>query len=137
MRFGPRRRASLGVVAAITAVAVLLGLLLWWLMTSALRIPHWFTLLPVFLWVVLCLGGFSLAAYLLGFPRLYLYGALFALVFTTLELINVAALRTLPTIAAGLVILVIGLVLFARFLRQYPQPAQIPPEEETHDPHGA
>jgi hypothetical protein len=134
VRFGPQRQASLRVVGAITGLALLVGLAMWWLLTSALHLPNWISLLPVVLWVVMCLAGFSLAAYLLGFWRLYLYGILFALIFTTLELIRVGALRTLPTIAAGLGILASGLVLFARFLRKYPLPPQSPGEEESDGP---
>ena len=135
VRFGARRKTSLRVMAGLIGLAVLVGLGMWWASASLLDVPAP-SLLPVILWVVLSLGSFSLAAYLLGFPRLYLYGLFFVAVFTTLELIPTPALRTLPTIAAGAVILLIGSLLFARFLRNYPLPV-IPDIEETHGPHRA
>jgi len=129
VRYGPQRRASLRIIAGLTGLAVLLGLALWLISAAAMRIPAG-SLLPVVLFAVLALGGFGLAAYLLRLPRLYLYGFLYALAFVALELTGIKVIRTLPALAGGLVILTVGLVYLARFLRQTPLPDI--PQEETH-----
>jgi hypothetical protein len=79
-------------------------------------------------WVVNVLVVFGLAAYLMGFERFYLYGILYAVPvplwltahrWTDIDL-GVAAFA----VPASIMILV-GAVLFARFLRDYPIPEEV------------
>ena len=79
-------------------------------------------------WVVNVLVVFGLAAYFMGFERLYLYGILYAVPvplwltshrWTDIDL-GVAAFA----VPAGIMIL-IGAVSFVRFLRDYPIPAEV------------
>ncbi len=98
VRFGARRKASLRSVGIIVGAAVLVGLLVWAIYAGAARIPRWTALFPVFLWVAVSLGGFSLAAYLLGLPQQYLYGLLYAYGFASLEQIQAPVTRALPVL---------------------------------------
>ncbi len=69
---------------------------------------------------------FSVIGYMNDYARLYLYGFLFGLgyvVSTTLQDITGNPFYW-PWALAGLVAVVIGLILFARFLRDYPLPSE-------------
>lgn len=121
VRYGPRRTASLRSVSAIIGSALLVGLLAWIIYTASSRALRWTTILPVLLWVVVSLSGFSLAAYLLGVPQLYLYGLLYAVGFGSLEIIQIPVTRALPVLGCGLLITAVGIVRFVRFLRRYSQ----------------
>ena len=119
VKYGVRRKASLRSVGLIIGSALLVGLLVWVIYTALALIPHWTTILPVILWVVVSLSGFSLAAHLVGMPQLYLYGLLYAFGFASLELIQSPVTRALPVLGCGLLIITVGTVRFVRFLRKY------------------
>jgi len=125
VRFGARRKASLKTIGVIIGTALLVGLLVWVVFTAIARIPHWTTLLPVFLWVAGSLAGFGLAAYLLDIPQFYIYGLLYAFGFASLELIPYPITRALPVLGCGLLITAVGAVRFIRFLRKYPPMEQM------------
>lgn len=126
VRYGMRHSASLRSVGIIIGSALLVGLLVWIIYTAAARIPHWTTILPVLLWVVVSLSGFSLVAHLIGMPQLYLYGVLYAFGFSSLELIQSPITRALPVIGCGLLIIAMGIVRFVRFLRKYSRAETLP-----------
>ena len=126
VKFGARRKANLRLVSAIIGSALLVGLLVWVIYTASSHIFRWTTILPVLLWVVVSLSGFSLAAYLLGMPQLYLYGLLYAVGFASLELIQIPVTRALPVLVCGLLIIAMGIARFVRFLRKYPRVEQMP-----------
>jgi hypothetical protein len=67
-------------------------------------------------------GIFSLIGFMNDYPRLYLYGALFGLgyVLSTYIQDQNGTLFYWPWAAAGAVAAVIGLVIFVRFLKDYP-----------------
>jgi len=135
VRFGPRRRARLNRLRAVILLSVLviaalflaglgmqnhwLGRPEWWLIG---RIPMASAMVTLNFLVV-----FSLMAYLMDFSRLYLYGVLFALQ----EVLGVA-LRELAGVDIGFlvgsalsaaIVLLMGIVVFVRFLGEYPLPA--------------
>ena len=128
VKFGSKRKAKVKGVVAITFVILLLGLFvgaLWWggIKTG---LPEWVAGIPLppVIWMVLLITGFSLAAYFLDFSRLYLYGVLYAISLPTRIILKQnPALGSISLIAyfvSGSVMVLIGAVLFTRFLRKYP-----------------
>ena len=128
VKFGSKRKAKVKGVVAMTFVILLLGLFvgaLWW---GGVRtgLPEWVAVPPV-IWMVLLITGFSLAAYFLDLSRLYLYGVLYAISLPTRIILKQnPALGSISLIAyfvSGSVMVLIGAVLFIRFLHDYPLPA--------------
>jgi hypothetical protein len=132
VRYGPERKQRIKRLAIGMAIIFLLTLALFGMTVSAiyfrepifsgpiewsfpLDIVH--TAAAIFIFAI-----FSIIAYMNEYPRLYLYGFLFGLGYimsTTLQDITGNPLYW-PWAVAGLVAVVIGLVLFVRFLRDYP-----------------
>jgi hypothetical protein len=135
--FGPARRARfrwLNVLLLAVLVAGLVVSLLWMSLNDA---PQWMLVPPIVLaFSAIMLVTFSVAAYLLDFNRLYIYGVLTALSFIVGEWLYVQAgvpHHGLPItfgISAGVMMLT-GLVTFIRFVRETPIPAQEPGIGET------
>jgi len=128
IKVGPRRRRKLGKVRIVLGASVLLGLLCF-IAAVYLREtpPEWLKLAFPAVWAVNCLVVFSLMAYFLDFPRLYLYGVLYASPLSLDSLLHRAVGSDLTFIAFGvpaLVILSIGVALLVGFLRRYPMPAE-------------
>jgi hypothetical protein len=128
VKFGSKRKAKVKGVAAMTFVILLLGLFvgaLWWGGTKT-GLPEWVAGIPLppVIWMVLLITAFSLAAYFLDFSRLYLYGVLYAISLPTRIILKQnPALGSISLIAyfvSGSVMVLIGAVLFIRFLREYP-----------------
>ena len=126
VKFGPKRKNRLSWVMVILFISVLVGAGVF-LAALALRSnrPEWLNaalFLPA-AWVVNAMVVFSLGAYFLDFSRLYLIGVMYALavpldiVFRQLTDID---LSFIAFGAPAMVILIVGLVVFARFLREYP-----------------
>jgi hypothetical protein len=69
---------------------------------------------------------FSVMAYSLMAPRYYLYGALLGAAMTLTGMINDQGewIDSLPMMLAGLVMIFVGALVFGRFIRQYPLPAE-------------
>jgi len=91
--------------------------------------PEWLNpaLVPGAAWAVNCIVVFSLGAYFLDLPRLYAYGVLFAITVPLDILVRKLVYLDLSFVAFGvpaLVILVVGTVIFIRFLRDYPKPVE-------------
>lgn len=113
------------ILVGLNAVLFVLGLLAAFALGGASGVSiSWRNLLPVLLGLFL-LAGFSIAAYLLDFPRLYLYGALLFVATPMgewLYLYHGAAHHGYPIafgITAGIMI-VTGLVIFVRLLINNP-----------------
>jgi len=73
---------------------------------------------------IFILGIFSLLGYMNDYPRMYLYGTLFGFGYILSTYIQDQT-RTLfywPWAISGLVVAIIGLTLFSRFLQKYPIP---------------
>jgi hypothetical protein len=69
---------------------------------------------------------FSLIGYMNEYARLYLYGFLFGLGYVVSTVLQDMTGNPLywPYALAGLIAAVIGIILFIRFLRDYPQPQE-------------
>jgi hypothetical protein len=130
VKFGPKRKAKLSWVRVILFISVLVGA---GVFGAALAMrtnrPEWLNGTFVFpaAWMANAMVVFSLGAHFLDFSRLYLIGVMYALpvpldiVFRQLTDID---LSFIAFGAPAMVILIIGLVVFARFLREYPLPTE-------------
>jgi hypothetical protein len=130
VRFGPKRKAKLNWVRVILLISVLAGA---GVFVAALAMrgnrPEWLNGTFVFpaAWMVNAMVVFSLGAYFLDFKRLYLIGVMYALPVPLDIMFRKVADIDLSFIAFGIpamVILIVGLVVFARFLREYPLPTE-------------
>lgn len=126
VRFGPKRKAKLNWVRVILFISVLVGagVFVAGLATSANR-PEWLNATLIFpaAWMVNAIVVFSLGAYFLDFNRLYLIGVMYALPVPLDIMFREFTDIDLSFIAFGVpavVILLIGTVVFIRFLRDYP-----------------
>jgi hypothetical protein len=126
VRFGPKRKAKLNWVRVVLLISVLAGAGVF-LVALAMRTnrPEWLNAAFFFpaAWIVNVIVVFSLGAYFLDFSRLYLIGVMYALPVPLDILFRKFADMDLTFIAFGapaMVILIIGLIAFARFLRDYP-----------------
>ena len=130
VKFGPKRKRKLTKVKVVLLISVLMGAVLFVVtLFSMHNRPEWLNPALVLgaAWVVNCIVVFSLGAYFLDLPRLYAYGLLFAIPVPTDILLHKLTDLDLTFIAFGvsaLVILVIGTVMFVRFLRDYPLPTK-------------
>ena len=126
VKFGPKRKAKLSWVRVILFISVLVGAGVF-VAASAMRgnRPGWLNaaFFAPAAWVVNAIVVFSLGAYFLDFKRLYLIGVMYALAVPLDILFRQFSDIDLSFIAFGIpamVILIIGLVVFVRFLRDYP-----------------
>jgi hypothetical protein len=126
VKFGPKRKARLNWVRVVLFISVLVGAGVF-VAGLAMRMnrPEWLNaaFFAPAAWVVNAMVVFSLGAYFLEFNRLYLIGVLYALPVPLDIMFRKFADIDLTFIAFGVpaaVILIIGLVVFARFLRDYP-----------------
>jgi len=126
VKFGPKRKAKLSWVVVILFISVLVGAGVF-LVASAMRgnRPGWLNaaFFAPAAWVVNAIVVFSLGAYFLDFNRLYLIGVLYALAVPLDILFRELTDIDLSFIAFGapaMVILITGLVVLVRFLRDYP-----------------
>jgi hypothetical protein len=140
VKFGPKRKGRLSWVRLILALSAGLGLAVF-LVTPAARSPGegWLNVrvLGPALWVVNCIVVFSLGAFLLDFRRLYLIGVLYAIaVPIDLLMSRLAGIDAsyLAFGAPGLIVTAMGLVVLARFVRDYPLLVEGPASQGV--PHG-
>ena len=135
VKFGPKRKAKLNWVRTVLFLSVLviaalflagLGVKNHWLQRPEWGLIGRTSIASAFV-TLNFLVVFSVMAYFMEFKRLYLYGVLFALQ----EVVGVG-LRELADVDIGffigsavsaVIVLLIGTVVFVRFLRQYPLPA--------------
>jgi drug/metabolite transporter (DMT)-like permease len=127
VKFGPKRKRKITKSRIILLISVVAGLTVFLIASVFIQSnPANRSILLLFApvaWVVNSVIIFSLLAYYMDFTRLYLYSVLFALPlpvdiaikqFTNLNLSLVAF--AVP----GIAMLIVGTVLLARFLRDYP-----------------
>ncbi len=126
VKFGPKRKAKLNWVRVVLFISVLAGAVAF---VAALDMrtnrPEWLNATLIFpaAWMVNAIAVFSLGAYFLDFNRLYLIGVMYALPVPFDIMFRKLAGIDLSFIAFGvpaMVILIMGLVVFTRFLRDYP-----------------
>ena len=144
VKFGPQRKAKMKNFRAVLFLSVLLGvimLILGWAAFTGNGLPWWVTEipLPLYVWPLQTIIVFGLGAYFLDVTRFYAYGVLYGLPFPlgillveNTDLTVLGSMAITFGVAAG-VMMLIGAVLFVRFLRKYPLPAEGPPLEGALD----
>ncbi len=143
VEFGPQRKSRLRRVRVVLFLSVLMGVLmfLWGLGAWSGRLPYLLAELPIpaYVWAVQCVVVFGVAAYFMDVTRFYFYGVLYALPFPLGILLahNTALTGTLSMAitfgTAGGIPVLIGVVLFVRFLRRYPLPVEGPSRRGMSD----
>lgn len=136
VRFSEKRIAKIKKTVGILFVFLFLGIVVFILFSIGI-IPHRWIIkgiqIPPILWAAASIIGFSLAAYSLDIKRYYFYGILFAipLPFHVFLKYNpkFSHMSLIMFFISGVIIVVIGILLLLRFLRDYP----IPSEEEGYD----
>jgi len=131
VKFGPKRKRKIRKSRIILLGSVLAGAIVFVAAALVIRSypagrPKLLLLLPA-AWVANAVIVFSFLAYYLDCTRLYAYGVLFALPVSVDMVVKEFAGVNLSPIAfavPGMVMLVIGMVLLTRFLRDYPFPAK-------------
>ena len=138
VKFGPRGKTRRRKAAVLLAISVLVGALVFIVTSLGLK-GNLSDGLPLHLvvpaaWALNMLVLFSLGAYFLDYDRLYLIGVLYALAVPLLIWLDEFAGIKLGFIALAVpagIILIVGLVVLVRFLRDYPLPAEETPPAET------
>jgi hypothetical protein len=129
--YGPKGKARKTKTTITLAVSVLVGLVAFVIagLSAKGNLPQSLPadlLLPA-IWVGNMIIVFSLAAYFLHFTRLYLIGVMFAIAVPLDIVLTELTQRDLTPVAFGvpaMVILVVGVLVLARFLRKYPKPSE-------------
>jgi hypothetical protein len=134
VKFGPKRRAKIRVVRLILGGSVVLGLALFafalaggfrWLA----RINLDGGVIVAFFWVANVFVVFGIGAYFLDYRRLLVIGAMYASAVPVDILIDrLWGVDASPLAfgVPGLLVILMGLAIFARFLRDYPLPEDTP-----------
>jgi len=123
VKFGPQRKAKLKKTRAVLFLSALLGVI-----TFVLRATwniEWAAIpIPAYVWAVQAIVVFGLGAYFLDVSRFYAYGVLYAIPvpvdIVLLQNTGLPGFMFLPFGVSGVVMVLIGAVLFIRFLRDYP-----------------
>lgn len=146
VKFSPRRKAKVRNVRVVLFLSALLGVVTLFIGLSPgpTSVPEWAAHMPLaaYIWVMQVLVVFSIGAYFLDVPRFYLYGVLYAMPFPAAIALDESGIVASGKVAfpltfgasAGIMILV-GLGLFVRFLREHPLPTE-PRLEELRDVNG-
>jgi len=126
VRFGPQRKTKLKKTRAVLFLSVLLGVIT--LVLRAMWNVEWAAIpIPAYVWAVQAIVVFGLGAYFLDVSRFYAYGMLYAIPLPVgvvlLQNTGLPGLMFLPFGVSGGVMVIIGVALFIRFLREYPLPA--------------
>jgi hypothetical protein len=126
VKFGPQRKAKLKKTRAVLFLSALLGVIMFVL--RATWNIEWVAIpIPAYVWAVQAIVVFSLGAYFLDVSRFYAYGMLYAIPVPVgvvlLQNTGLPGLMFLPFGVSGGVMVIIGVVLFIRFLRDYRIPA--------------
>jgi len=128
VRFGPQRKAKLNKTRAVLSLSALLGVIMFvlratWNIEWAARIP-----IPAYVWAVQAIVVFGLGAYFLDVSRFYAYGVLYAIPvpvgIVLLQNTGLPGFMFLPFGVSGGIMVLIGVAMFVRFLRDYPIPAE-------------
>ncbi|KYK33512.1 MAG: hypothetical protein AYK22_09015 [Thermoplasmatales archaeon SG8-52-3] len=126
VKFGTKRKYKKIKVAIILAISVIFGLAAI-LLTQIDLIPY---NIDISIWGIIfainALIVFSLMAYYLDFPRLYIYSIFFATSILIIETSSSHVGSTYDTVIGfgmfGVVVLLVGLLHLTRFVRRYPLP---------------
>jgi hypothetical protein len=134
VKFGPQRRVRVRIVRVLLAESVALGIGLFVFFLAGgfgqvARIGLDNGVLIAAVWVLNVLIVFGLGAYFLDFARLLVIGLMFATAIPVDILVHrLWGLDVSPLAfgVPGLLVILMGLVLFVRFLRDYPLPEDVP-----------
>jgi hypothetical protein len=135
VKFGPTRKARLMKIRTVLLASVVLGLIVW--IAFALGSDNLSAGLMLGIFALNILVVFGLMAYFMDFERLYIYAVLYALSKPVGELLAEYAGLPNPTytfLVTGGASVIVGIVLFVRFLRDYPVPENLPWEKAADDP---
>ena len=127
VHFGPRGRARITKAQIILAISCFMGLAAFMLVSSAvtnvtMRQQIMDFIFPSF-WVTTMLVVFSFAAYFLNYRRLFFIGLMYAISIPADKIMRQFLHIDLTVLAFGvpsLVILAMGFIVLARFLKKYP-----------------
>jgi hypothetical protein len=141
VKFGPKGKARKMKARVLLAISVLVGVVVFLFTALALK-GNWSEGLPLHLiipgvWAMNMLVVFSLGAYFLHYERLYLIGVLYALpVPLDIWLDEYVGIKLgfIAFAVPAAIILIMGLVVFMRFLRDYPLPADGEPPDQSNFP---
>lgn len=132
VKFGIRQNRQMRKMLAAISFLVLLSAAIGILLTTGVvtepvwtNAPPWVSNYDVdMFFTVLIIGFFSVMAYVLNIARLHLYGWLLGLgnLASTILEHETGAVFHWPMFIAGMTMIIIGAVMFARFLRDYPEP---------------
>jgi len=134
VKFGPQRESKVKNLRAVLFLSVLLTvvMLFWGWAAMGNGLPWWVTEipLPLYVWPAQTIIVFGLAAYFLDVPRFYAYGVLYGLPLPVgMLLVKNTDFSVLGStaitygVSVGVMVL-IGVILFIRFLRQCPALAE-------------
>jgi hypothetical protein len=124
VKFGPVRKLKQAKVIAVLAISVLATLVLWLLPHSGLSLPE-LSISPILAgWIAVVFG---MIAYYLDFRRLFAYGLLYALSEVLWGEFGEPIGPVVQTIS-GIVILLVGMAVFMRFVRRYPILSEATPD---------
>jgi len=129
VKFGPARKVKQRKVMAVGAISLLVGLALSFIPLSVVDPPQTVVAAIAWFWIMLIFG---LVAYFMDFRRLYAYGLLFAIAMALVIALD-DLIPTIVFLVSGGIALLIGLVMFIRFIRKYPRTAEGPPSEGGAD----
>lgn len=129
-QFSKARRSRQTRVAMIYAISVVVGVVVFLMIMLGLSSspPAWVQRLGVDGFLALGIGGWmflilGLSSYFMGYTRGYVIAALYALAFGGTVLVHDPVMFVL----AGLLAVLMGLVVFVRFLRRHPKPSELEP----------
>ncbi len=135
VKYGPEREKKRKSVTLILSLSALLGVVMFFVARPAIglaqtwELPDWAVIMGVF--GIQAVVVFSLGAYFLDYSRAYLYGWFYALALPiTLGFMDAGIIVPVGAIAFAAIMIGVGAVLFARFLRDYPLPTR---EMLAHD----
>ena len=123
VKFGPQRKAKLKKTRAVLFLSALLGVITF-VLRATWKVEGATIPIPAYVWAVQAIVVFGLGAYFLDVSRFYAYGVLYAIPvpvgIVLLQNTGLPGLMFLPFGVSGGVMVLIGAVLFIRFLREYP-----------------
>ncbi len=135
VKYGPKREKKRKTVTLILSLSALLGVVMFFAARPAIglaqtwELPGWAVIAGVF--GIQSIVVFSLGAYFLDYSRAYLYGWFYALALPiTFWLMDAGIYVPVGALLFAAVMILMGTVLFVRFLRDYPLPAR---EMFSHD----
>jgi len=122
IKFGPKRKAKKKKILVFSLInTLILVIVLILTLNSVLQqIPLRGSALLLVLGLLFATLPLSIMAYLLQFPRLFVYGLLIGFGLTLAEIIEFS----LTVFLIGIVILIVGISYFIIFLRKYPLPEE-------------